>query len=174
MGVGVLLLRFDLLLGVAVGDGLGEAFFRFGEAVGDGVGVGFFVECFRCLRLGVGLGSGSRIFLIFLPNDSSAAFATWSVPIEIARTRRSFRRWHPTVKSKAAQQCRTPKRGRDSNRIFLACVLECGGAPPLFKTHSKRLRTRARVPEKIRARAPEGLPCSNEFRPQNFREENFR
>ena len=112
MGVGVLLLRFDLLLGVAVGDGLGEAFFRFGEAVGDGVGVGFFVECFRCLRLGVGLGSGSRTFLIFEPSESSAAFATWSVPIEIAKTRSSFRRWHANVKSKAAQHCRTPKRGR--------------------------------------------------------------
>ena len=63
-------MRFDLLFGV--GDGVGEAFFRFAEAVGDGVGVGFFVECFRCLRLGVGLGSDSRTFLIFEPNDSSA------------------------------------------------------------------------------------------------------
>ena len=35
-------MRFDLLLGV--GDGVGEAFFDFGEAVG--VGVAFF---FRCL-----------------------------------------------------------------------------------------------------------------------------
>jgi len=174
VGVGVLLLRFDLLLGVAVGDGLGEAFFRFGEAVGDGVGVGFFVECFRCLRLGVGLGSGSRTFLIFEPSESSAAFATWSVPIEIAKTRSSFRRWHANVKSKAAQHCRTPKRGRDCEHTFLACVLECGGAPPLFMAHSKRLRARARVPEKIRALAPEGLPCSNEFRLRNFREENFR
>ena len=64
-------MRFDLLFGV--GDGLGEAFFRFEEAVGDGVGVDFFVECFRCLRVGVGLGSGPRTLLIFEPNDSSAA-----------------------------------------------------------------------------------------------------
>ena len=63
-------MRFDLFFGV--GDGVGEAFFRLGEAVGDGVGVAFFVECFRCLRLGVGLGFGSRTFLIFVPNDSSA------------------------------------------------------------------------------------------------------
>ena len=63
-------MRFDLLFGV--GDGVGEAFFRFAEAVGDGVGVGFFVECFRCLRLGVGLGSDSRTLLVFEPNDSSA------------------------------------------------------------------------------------------------------
>ena len=77
VGVGVVLLRFDLLFGVAVGssaspcealwagDGVGEVFFRFGEASGDGVGVGFF---FRCLRVGVG--DGSKAFLIFVPNDS--------------------------------------------------------------------------------------------------------
>jgi hypothetical protein len=69
--VGVVLLRFDLLFGVAVGDGLGEAFFRFGDVVGDGSGVGFFVARFRCLR-GVGLGSGSKTFFIFVPNESSA------------------------------------------------------------------------------------------------------
>ena len=40
-------LRFDLLLGV--GDGVGEAFFDFGEAVAVGVGVGCFAECLRCL-----------------------------------------------------------------------------------------------------------------------------
>src|SRR5262249_7366162 len=73
VGVGVVFLRFDLLLGVAVGDGLGEAFFRLGEAVGDGVAVDLLVECFRCLRDGVGVGVGAKIFLIFLPNDSSAA-----------------------------------------------------------------------------------------------------
>ena len=65
MGVGDAFLRFDLLLGVAVGDGLVEAFFRFGEASGDGVGVAFF---FRCLRVGVG--DGSKAFLIFVPSDS--------------------------------------------------------------------------------------------------------
>ena len=63
VGVGDVFLRFDLLFGV--GDGVGEAFFRFAEAVGDGVGVAFFVECFRCLRLGVGLGSGSKSFFDF-------------------------------------------------------------------------------------------------------------
>ena len=63
-------MRFDLLFGVALGDGLGEAFFCFGEVAGDGVGVAFF---FRCLRLGVG--DGSKTFLIFVPNDSSAASA---------------------------------------------------------------------------------------------------
>ena len=60
-------MRFDLLFGV--GDGVGEAFFDFGEAVGVGVGVGFF---FRCLRDELGVGSGSKVFLIFVPNDSSA------------------------------------------------------------------------------------------------------
>jgi hypothetical protein len=66
-------LRFDLLFGI--GDGIGEAFFRLAEAVGDGVGVDFFVEGFRCLRDGVGLGSGSRTFLALEPNDSSIAGA---------------------------------------------------------------------------------------------------
>ena len=80
-------MRFDLLLGVAVGDGLGEAFFRLAEAIGDGVGVGFFVECFRCLGLGVGLGSGSKTFLIFLPNDSSAADEASTAPNESITSR---------------------------------------------------------------------------------------
>ena len=39
---------------------------------GDGVGVGFFVECFRCSAV---WRSGSKTFLIFEPNDSSAAWA---------------------------------------------------------------------------------------------------
>ena len=63
------LLRFDFV--VAVGDGVGEVFLRFGEAVGDGLGVGFFVEVFLCLRFGTGVGD-AKIFLIFVPNESSA------------------------------------------------------------------------------------------------------
>jgi len=85
VGVGVVLLRFDLLLGVAVGDGLGEAFFRFGEVSGDGVGVGFF---FRCLRVGVG--DGSKAFLIFVPSDSSAARAAYGALNRIAIIRSHF------------------------------------------------------------------------------------
>ena len=81
-------MRFDLLLGV--GDGVGEAFLPFAEAVGEGVGVGFFVECFRCLRVGVGLGSGSRTFLIFEPNDSSAEGAASMPPNKIIRIRSDF------------------------------------------------------------------------------------
>ena len=81
-------MRFDLLLGV--GDGVGEAFFRLAEAVGDGVGVGFFVACFRCLRDGVGLGSGSRTLLIFEPNDSSIAGAASTAPNKIKRIRSHF------------------------------------------------------------------------------------
>jgi len=56
-----------------VGVGVGVAFFRRGEAVGDGVGVAFFADGFRCLWAGLGVGVGARIFLILLPNDSSAA-----------------------------------------------------------------------------------------------------
>ena len=78
-------LRFDLVLGVAVGDGVGEIFFRFGVAVGEGLGVGFFVERFRCLR-GTGVGV-AKIFLIFVPNESSAALPAWTVPISIATIR---------------------------------------------------------------------------------------
>ena len=81
-------MRFDVLFGV--GDGVGEAFFRFAEAVGDGVGVGFFVECFRCLRLGVGLGSDSRALLIFVPNDSSAEGAASTAPNKITRIKSHF------------------------------------------------------------------------------------
>ena len=81
-------MRFDLLFGV--GDGVGEALFRLAEAVGDGVGVGFFVECFRCLLFGVGLGSDSRALLIFEPNDSSAEGAASTAPNKIARIRNHF------------------------------------------------------------------------------------
>ena len=76
-------LRFDFV--VAVGDGVGETFLCFGEAVGDGLGVGFFVERFRCL-CGGGVGV-AKIFLIFVPNDSSAAFVAWTVPNSIAMIR---------------------------------------------------------------------------------------
>ena len=38
---------------------------------------------------------------------------------------------------KAAEHCRTPKRGRHRERTRGACVLECGGAPPLFKRESR-------------------------------------
>jgi hypothetical protein len=87
VGVGDAFLRFDFVLGVAVGDGVGEIFLCFGEAVGEGLGVVFFAERFRCLRVGVGVAVGARIFLIFVPNESSAAFAAWSVPNEIAAIR---------------------------------------------------------------------------------------
>ena len=78
-------MRFDLLFGVAVGDGLGEAFFCFGEGVGDGVGVVFF---FLCLRLGVG--DGSKTFLIFVPDDSSTALEMEIVLNRIAKIRSHF------------------------------------------------------------------------------------
>ena len=81
-------MRFDLLFGV--GDGVGEPFFRFAEAVGDGVGVGVGVECFRCLRLGVGLGSDSRALLIFEPNDSSAEGAATTAPNKITKIKSHF------------------------------------------------------------------------------------
>jgi hypothetical protein len=70
-----------------VGVGVGVAFFRRGDTVGDGVAVGFFAECCRCLRAGVGVGVGARIFLIFLPNDSSAAGAASTAANKITSIR---------------------------------------------------------------------------------------
>ena len=84
VGVGEALLRFDFVFGVAVGDGVGDVFLCFGEAVGDGVGDAFLVECFRCLGVGAGVGVGSKIFLIFVPNDSSDALIAWTVLSNIA------------------------------------------------------------------------------------------
>jgi hypothetical protein len=96
MGVGDPFLRFDFGVVVGLGDGVGEIFFCFGEAEGDGLGVGFFPDRFRCL-CGVGVGVGSKIFLIVLPNDSSAASATGTVPPnKIATSKSHF------IKSKLA------------------------------------------------------------------------
>ena len=80
-------LRFDFVFGVAVGDGVGEVFLCLGEAVGDGLGVAFFAERFLCLRVGAGVGV-AKIFLIFVPNDSSAACAAGTVPSKIATSKR--------------------------------------------------------------------------------------
>ena len=84
VGVGDVLLRFDFVFGVGLGDGVGETFFRFGVAVGDGLGVVFFAERVLCFRCGDGVGVGSKIFLIFVPNDSSAALIAWTVLSNIA------------------------------------------------------------------------------------------
>ena len=87
--MGDLFFRFDFVSGVGLADGAGEIFFCFGEAVGDGLGVDFVVERFRCFRDGVGVGVGPRNFLIFVPNDSSAAPGAAIVPIKIAMMRKS-------------------------------------------------------------------------------------
>ncbi len=81
-------MRFDFVFDVGPGEGVGEAFFCFGGAVADGVGVAFFDERFRCLRLGVGVGAGSKAFLIFVPNDSSAASAAPIAPSNIETTKK--------------------------------------------------------------------------------------
>ena len=86
--MGDLFFRFDFVSGVGLADGAGEIFF-FGEAVGDGLGVDFPVERFRCFRDGVGVGVGPRNFLIFVPNDSSAAPGAAIVPNKIATMRKS-------------------------------------------------------------------------------------
>jgi hypothetical protein len=87
VGVGEAFLRFDFVFGVAVGDGVGETFLCLGEGVGDGLGVGFFVERFLCFLVGVGVGV-AKIFLIFVPNDSSA-FAVSIAPNNSAKNERS-------------------------------------------------------------------------------------
>lgn len=109
-----------------VGDGVGEAFFRLGEAVGDGVAVGFFPERLRCLRDGVGVGVGARIFLIFVPNDSSAAFAACSVPNNIAAMRN-----HPNVRWSSidlvGRFCETPSGpASDTDALQFAARLPIG------------------------------------------------
>jgi hypothetical protein len=85
--VGDAFLRFDFVFGVAVGDGVGEVFFRFGVAVGDGLGVALVAELFLCLRFGAGVGE-AKIFLIFVPNDSSAALAVTIGPRQIVASKR--------------------------------------------------------------------------------------
>jgi hypothetical protein len=88
-GVGDLFLRFRSVAGVTLGDGVGEIFFCFGDALGDGVGVDFFAGRFRCFRVGVGVGVDSRNFLIFVPNDSSAAFGATIAPKKMATIRKT-------------------------------------------------------------------------------------
>ena len=85
VGVGLVFFRLGLLFGVGVGEVVGEAFFRLGDVSGDGVGVAFF---FRCLRLGVG--DGSKSFLIFVPSESSAGIATSMAPNRIAKIKSHF------------------------------------------------------------------------------------
>ena len=104
VGVGDAFLSFDFVPGVAVGDGVGEIFFRFGEAVGEGLGVGFFVERFRCLRVGVGVGV-AKIFLIFVPNESSAAFATSIAPNNRVKIKRGPTNLKAAIDRKALNRC---------------------------------------------------------------------
>jgi hypothetical protein len=102
--VGDAFLRLDFVFGVAVGDGVGEIFFRFGVAAGEGLGVGFFVERFRCLRVGAGVGV-AKIFLIFVPNESSAAFATSIAPNNRAKIKRGPTNLKAAMDRKALNTC---------------------------------------------------------------------
>jgi|SRR6266545_982966 len=86
LGVGDFLLCFRFASGVGLGDGVGEVFLCLGEGVGDGLGVAFFAERFLCFR-GAGVGV-AKIFLIFVPNDSSTACAAGTVPSKIATSKR--------------------------------------------------------------------------------------
>ena len=90
VGVGDDFLCVDFVFGVGLGDGVGEVFFLFGEAVGEGLGSDFFTGRFRCFRVGVGVGVGSKIFLIFAPNDSSAARGLVTAPKRIALITRAL------------------------------------------------------------------------------------
>jgi hypothetical protein len=92
VGEGDTFLRFDFV--VAVGDGVGELFLCLGEAVGDGLGVAFFAERFRCFR-GAGVGVGARIFLIFVPNDSSARLGITIAPNNNTRVESSPTNFRP-------------------------------------------------------------------------------
>jgi hypothetical protein len=184
VGVGDAFLRFDFAFDVGLGDGVGEAFLRFGKAVGDGVGVAFFAELFRCLRAGVGV--GSRIFLIFVPNDSSAESAPRIVPNKIARIKQQrsivleatnfvgrLTRSLPLARSHdlsvhvarlpSAPFCETP-------------VVPAPDTDALQFTRSRLTSVRSLLigGDKISARAPGGLPYSDECHPRNFPAENSR
>ena len=165
-------MRFDLLFGV--GDGVGEAFLRFAEAVGDGVGVGVFVECFRCLCDGVGLGSGSRTFLIFEPNDSLAEGAASTAPNKITRIRSHFIIRRCSVRYSAENRVQYFGRMPSGQRI-LQPVKRSAGSPQRFRLggyDAHRLHRQDVCATTARALA--GLLCSSEFRLRNFREESFR
>jgi hypothetical protein len=99
LGVGDFLLCFR---GVEVGDGVGELFLCFGEAVGDGLGVAFVAELFLCLRFGAGVGE-AKIFLIFVPNESSAALAVSSSPSTIEKIKSAPTNLRGAIDCKAAR-----------------------------------------------------------------------
>ena len=151
-------MRFELLFGV--GDGVGEAFFDFGEAVGVGVGVAFF---FRCLRDELGVGSGSKAFLIFGPNDSWAEGAASTAPNKITRIRNHF------ITRRCSVRC--PQR-----RFESSSSAGCHQHSARYSTWRSAGRMPAGPTDVCAtiARALAGLLCSNEFRLRNFREENFR
>jgi hypothetical protein len=85
--VGDFFLCFCFAPGVRLGEGVGEVFLCLGEAVGDGLGVAFFVELFLCLRFGTGVGV-AKIFLIFVPNDSSDKAGVTITPRQIVASRK--------------------------------------------------------------------------------------
>ena len=158
VGVGLASFRFDLLFGVGVG--VGVPFFRRDETVGDGVGVPFFAELFRCLWDGVGVGVGARIFLIFLPSDSSAADAASTAPNKITNIRTHF------ITRCCSVRC--PERRFEPNSSD-GCGATVVRSPGRMPTGPQRQDVCATI-----APALAGLLCSNECRPRNFREENSR
>jgi hypothetical protein len=77
--------RLDFFFGVALGEAVAEAFLLCGDAVADALGTGSLARCFRRFRVGVGVGVGSKVFLIFAPNDSSAASGAATAPKRIVQ-----------------------------------------------------------------------------------------
>ena len=161
LGVRDLFLPFDLVSGVGLADGAGEIFF-FGEAVGDGLGVAFVVERFRCFRDGVGVGVASKTFLIFVPNDSSAASGMAIIPKKIAMLKK-IRSVLLEAIGFVGRFCETPTspasdtdalQSTPPRLIFIGRILIAGS--------------------KISARVPEGQLCLTEFRLRGSREENSR
>jgi len=159
--VGDLFFRFDLVSGVGLADGAGEVFF-FGETVGEGLGVALVVERFRCFRDGVGVGVAPRNFVIFVPNDSSAAPGAAIVPNKIAMLKkiRSVLLGAIEFVGRFCETPTSPASDRDALQstsqrlIFMGRILIAGS--------------------KISARVPGESLCLTEFRPQGFREENSR
>ena len=145
-------MRFDLLFGV--GDGVGEAFFCFGEAVGVGVGVGCFAECFRCF----------------------AELAASTAPNKITRIRSHFIIRRCSVRCPQRRIESSSSAGCHEDSGTLQHVKEIGRlatASPSSGGQDARRPNRQDVCATI-GRALEGLLCSNGFHLRNFREENFR
>ena len=117
--------------GVGLGDGVGETFLCLGDAVGDGLGVALFVARLRCLR-GAGVGVGSKILLIFAPNDSSAVPGVMIAPKQIVASRRTRKNHFSRAKQLTGE-------------LLKNCFVEANSALEIFERKILVRRMRATI-----------------------------